>query len=160
MTFFFIQFKPIIRVKLFFPYKYFLYVPKMTYPSRTPLFFFFYCCLFHVDTWQYDVIKRIQKYEMTLTRFQLFFWPLQTFFGLCYHEQCPDRTILIGWKTDVQLDDLIRPIQHVPPGKDLQWNLWKTVKNAWTGMARKRLNTVERGLHNEDATNVNAVDVG
>lgn len=58
----------------------------------------------------------------------LFFWPLQTFFVLCYHEQCPDRAILIGWKTDVQLDDLIRPIQHVPPGKDLQWNLWKPLK--------------------------------
>lgn len=68
------------------------------------------------------------------------------FFGLSkpgYHKPCPDQTILIRWKTCVELDDPIRLIQHVLPGKDRQWNLWKTFKSARTGVAKKRLNTLE-----------------
>lgn len=50
----------------------------------------------------------------------------------------------------MKLDDLIQHTQHLPPGKDLQWNLWTTINRLRTGVARTKTNMVKWSLNNRE----------
>ncbi|KAF0761727.1 pleckstriny domain-containing family F member 1 [Aphis craccivora] len=45
----------------------------------------------------------------------------------------PHQARLQRWKDGTKLDDPIQPTQYLPPGKDLQWNLWKTINRMRAG---------------------------
>jgi len=62
----------------------------------------------------------------------------------------PDQARLLRWRAEAELDDLIQPNQHLPPGKDLQWELWKTINKLRTGVARTRSNMVKWSLNNKE----------
>lgn len=48
-----------------------------------------------------------------------------------------DQARLLRQRAEAEIDDPIQPNQHLPPGKDLRWNLWKTIYRFRTGVARR-----------------------
>jgi len=59
----------------------------------------------------------------------------------------------------VELDNPIQPNQHLPPGNDLQWELWKTMRLR-TGVARTRSNMVKWGLNNKEDDKCECAECG
>ncbi|VVC38064.1 Hypothetical protein CINCED_3A009090 [Cinara cedri] len=62
----------------------------------------------------------------------------------------PDQARLLRWRAEEELDDPIQHNQHLPPGKDLQWELWKTINRLRTGVARTRSNMVKWDFNNKE----------
>jgi hypothetical protein len=65
----------------------------------------------------------------------------------------PDQARLLRWRAEAEIVDPIQPNQHLPPGKDLRWNLWKTINKLRTVVARTRSNIVKWGFNNNKEDN-------